>query len=265
LPRGRNRRVIAREPSPATIAEMDGVRLGLSIRALRRHRGWTQKQLGERVQMSASEMSRIERCAAYRVPIRTLERILEAVGARLYVRVLWRGEELDRLLDHDHAQIVERMIALLALDGWTTIPEATFQVRGERGSIDILAWHEATGMLLVIEVKSVVPDVQATVGGLDRKTRIAPALAREWGWAVVNIGRLLVLPDDRTARRRIETFGATFDRALPARTAEIKRWLARPSGPLAGVLFLSDVPVMHARQRVRQRRGPATHEPRRSS
>ena len=182
--------------------------------------------------MSASEMSRIERGAAYRVPIRTLERILEAVGARLYVRVLWRGEELDRLLDHDHAQIVERMIALLALAGWTTIPEATFQVRGERGSIDILAWHEATGTLLVIEVKSVVPDVQATVGGLDRKTRIAPALARERGWAVVNIGRLLVLPDDRTARRRIETFGATFDRALPARTAEIKRWLARPSGPL---------------------------------
>ena len=97
--------------------------------------------------MSASEISRIERGAAHRAPIRTLERILEALGARLYVRVQWRGEELDRLLDHDHALIVERMLALLALDGWTAIPEATFQVGGERGSIDILAWHGATGTL----------------------------------------------------------------------------------------------------------------------
>jgi transcriptional regulator with XRE-family HTH domain len=254
-----------REATAATITAMDAVRLGLSIRALRRRPNWTQNQLGQRVGMSASEISRIERGAAYRVPIRTLERILEGLGARLYVRVLWRGEELDRLLDRDHALVVERMLALLALHGWTTIPEATFQVGGERGSIDILAWHEATGTLLAIEVKSVVPDVQATVGGLDRKARIAPTLARERGWAVRSIGRLLVLPDDRTARRRIEAFGATFDRALPARTAEIKRWLARPSGSLAGVLFLSDVPVKHARQRVRPRRGPTTHEPRRSS
>lgn len=239
---------------------MDAVRLGLSVRALRRRLGWTQWQVGDRVEMSASEISRIERGAAHRVPIRTLERILEALGARLYVRVLWRGEELDRLLDHDHAVIVERLLALLTLDGWTTIPEATFQIRGERGSIDILAWHEATGTMLVIEVKSVVPDVQATVGGLDRKTRIAPTLARERGWASKGIGRLLVLPDDRTARRRIEAFAATFDRALPARTAEIKRWLAQPSGPIAGVLFLSDLPVTHARQRVLPRRDRTTHE-----
>ena len=215
--------------------------------------------------MSASEISRIERGAAHRVPIRTLERILEALGARLYLRVLWRGEELDRLLDHDHALIVERLLELLTRHGWTAIPEATFQVQGERGSIDILAWHEATGTLLVIEVKSVVPDVQATVGGLDRKARIAPTLARERGWAVSSTGRVLVLPDDRTARRRIDAFTATFERALPARTAEIKRWFARPSGPLAGVLFLSDLPVTHARQRVRPRRGPATHDARRNS
>lgn len=244
---------------------MNAVRLGLSIRALRRRLRWTQQQLGDRVHMSASEISRIERGAAHRVPIRRLERILEALGARLSVRVLWRGEELDRLLDRDHALIVERMLTLLARCGWTVIPEATFQVGGERGSIDILAWHEATGTLLVIEVKSVVPDVQATVGGIDRKARIAPTIARERGWVVNRVGRLLVLPDDRTARRRIATFGATFDRALPARTSAIKRWLARPSGPLAGVLFLSDLPVTHARQRVRRSPAQATHESRRSS
>lgn len=244
---------------------MDAVRLGLSIRALRRRRARTQKQLGDRVGRSASEISRIERGAAHRVSIRTLERILEALGARLYVRVPWQGEELDRLLDRDHARIVERLIALLTHHGWTTIPEATFQVGGERGSIDILAWHEASRALLVIEVKTVVPDIQSTVGGLDRKARIAPTIARERGWVVKDVARLLVLPEDRTARRRIEAFAATFDRALPARTVAIKRWLARPAGPLAGVLFLSDLPVTHTRQRVRPTRIVAKHEPWRDS
>ena len=43
----------------------------------------------------------------------------------------------------DHALSWSAWLALLARDGWTTIPEATFKVDGERGSIDILAWHEA--------------------------------------------------------------------------------------------------------------------------
>lgn len=132
-------------------------------------------------------------------------------------------------------------------------PEVTFQGGGDRGSIDILAWHEATGTLLVIEVKSVVPDVQATLMGLDRKARVAPALAPARGWVVSTVARLLVLPDDRSARRRIAEFSATFSRALPARTSEVKRWLRAPDGPLSGVLFLSDLPPRQARQRVVRR------------
>ena len=43
--------------------------------------------------------------------------------------------------------------------GWDVATEVSFNVRGERGSIDILAFHQATGSLLVIEIKSVVPDL----------------------------------------------------------------------------------------------------------
>ncbi|MBI2782085.1 MAG: hypothetical protein HYX55_09865 [Chloroflexi bacterium] len=45
--------------------------------------------------------------------------------------------------------------------GWEVVLEATFFIRGERGSIDVLAWHAASRVVLVIEVKSVVPDIQA--------------------------------------------------------------------------------------------------------
>lgn len=182
---------------------------------------------------------------------RTIERILEALGARLNVRVLWQGEELDRLLDRDHATIVEMVVRRLGQLGWVVAPEVTFQVRGERGSIDILAWHEPTRALLVIEVKSVVPDIQATIGGLDRKSRIAPVVAAERGWTPRVIARILVVPDDRVVRRRIAEFSTTFDHAFPARTVEIKRWIRRPSGALSGVWFLSDLPATQARHRVR--------------
>jgi hypothetical protein len=67
------------------------------------------------------------------------------------------------MLDRDHASLVESAVTLLSADGWIPVPEVTFQVYGERGSIDILAWHPIARILLVIEVKSVVPDVQATL------------------------------------------------------------------------------------------------------
>src|SRR3954469_16462642 len=105
---------------------MDFVRVGLSVRALRRRRQWTQTELGRRARCSRSEVSRIER--AQSKDIDRLERVLAVFGARLSVKVLWQGEELDRMLDRDHATLVESMVALLAMAGWVTVPEATFSV-----------------------------------------------------------------------------------------------------------------------------------------
>ena len=238
---------------------MDTVRLGLSIRALRRRRGWTQTELGRRTGASAAQISRTERGAGASLTVHRLERLLAALGARLSLRVLWMGEELDRILDRDHAAIVERMLKRLVDASWAAFPEVTFQIDGERGSIDILAWHATTATLLVIEVKSVVPDIQAMLAGLDRKARLAPTLARERGWRPASIARLLVLPDDRTARRRVDGFRATFVNALPARTTEVRRWLAAPAGTVAGVLFLSDLPPTQPRHRVSRTRLAATH------
>ena len=239
---------------------MDAVRFGLSIRALRRRRGWTQVELGRRSGVSGSSISRAERGGADRFTVRSLERVLGAMGARILVRALWQGEELDRLLDADHAHIVEWVVRRLAAHGWIALPEATFHVRAERGSIDVLAFHPTTSALLVVEVKSTMPDVQATLSGVDRKTRLGPVLARDRGWSVTSVSRLLVLPSDRTSRRRVARFGSTFDRALPARTVEIRRWLRSPGGPMAGVLFVSDLPHVQARHRVRGAvRGPV-HE-----
>ena len=98
------------------------------------------------------------------------------------VRVYWQGEALDRLRDERHAAIVERVLRLLTAEGWIARTEVSFSEYGERGSIDVFALHPKVGALLVIEVKSAVPDLQATLSNLDRKTRLAPGLARALGW-----------------------------------------------------------------------------------
>ena len=109
-------------------------------------------------------------------------RVAAALGGTISCRLLWHGEGLDRLLDAAHASLLDKTLSSLHTAGWQTATEVTFNVRGERGSIDILAFHEATGSLLVIEIKSVVPDLQGMLGTLDRKVRVAAEIARERGW-----------------------------------------------------------------------------------
>ena len=185
--------------------------------------------------------------------VRTLDRVAAELGGRVDVRLLWNGEGLDRLLDQRHATLVDLTLEILADMGWSAAVEVSFAIRSERGSIDILAFHPPTESLLVIEVKSVVPDLQAMLVSLDRKGRLGREIARERDWPARTVTRLLALPDDRTARRRVADLDRTFGTALPARTAEVRRWLKAPVGTKHGILFLTNGPQTGTRQRIVRR------------
>ncbi len=232
---------------------MDPVRLGLAIRALRRRRGWTQEELARRAGVSQAAVSRAERGEAESLTVRTLAAVAEALGARAAIRILWQGEALDRLLDAAHAGLVDEVARLLREHGWEVVPEATFNHYGERGSVDVLAYHPVRRALLVVEVKSAVPDMQGLLAGIDRKARLAPVLAAARGWRPTSVSRLLVLPDDRTARRRLAQHAATLDAALPARTVAVRRWLSDPAASMAGVLVLPSSQRTTARHRASPR------------
>jgi transcriptional regulator with XRE-family HTH domain len=235
---------------------MDFVRLGIGLRAIRRERSMTQAEVARRARVSQSAVSRAERGDAGLLTGRTLTSIAEAVGARYVPKLLWRGEALDRLLDAAHAGLVDQVMEILVGNGWEVVPEATFNWYGERGSIDVLAFHPEHGALLIVEVKSIVPDMQALLAGVDRKQRIAPELAAARGWQVRSVSRLIVLPAERTARRRVVEHAATLGQAYPSRTRQVRRWLADPRGRLAGVLFLPGSQRTIARHRVSGRRRP---------
>jgi transcriptional regulator with XRE-family HTH domain len=246
---------------------MDGVAFGRGFRALRIRKRKTQDDLAADAGVSRGTIARIEQGRAARVTIETLEKAARPLGARVIWRLSWNGEWLDRLLDEDHAAIVEQVVRTLRGAGWLVATEVSFNHFGERGSIDVLAFHVQSRVLLVIEVKSVVPDVQATLVTLDRKERLAMQIAAERGWHALSVARLLVIRDDRTSRRRIMEHAATFDNAFPDRIARIRGWLSKPDArkPLRGLWFLSSDSQAVARQRVRHRERGPEHGPQRDS
>jgi Holliday junction resolvase-like predicted endonuclease len=202
--------------------------------------------------VSRSTVSRVELGNADDLTIRTVDAIVRALAARLELRVSWNGEGLDRLLDADHAALVEIVANVLRSHGWDVAVEVSFNIRGERGSIDLLAYHPATRTILVVEVKSVVPDVQATLVVFDRKARLATEIARQRGWVGRGIGRILVVADHRTARRRVAAHETVFRSSFPHRGRAVKRWIRQPdpTRPFSGLWFLSDARQEGARQRI---------------
>jgi transcriptional regulator with XRE-family HTH domain len=243
---------------------MDQIAFGRGIRALRVRKRKRQEDLAAEAGVSRGVIVRIEQGGAANVTVATLEKVAAALGARVFCRLTWNGEGLDRLLDSAHAAIVEQVVRLLSAAGWLVATEVSFNHFGERGSIDILAFHPASRSLLVVEVKSVVPDVQATLVTLDRKERLALQVARERGWDADAVSRLLVIREDRTSRRRVDAHPATFTNAFPDRARVIRGWLARPdpSRPLRGLWFLSNESQADTRQRVRRPRRPPERDPR---
>jgi transcriptional regulator with XRE-family HTH domain len=230
---------------------MDKIRFGRGVRAIRLRRGWRQADLAAAARLGRSVVARIERGLGDTVPPRKLEATAIALGARVELRLSWNGEALDRLLDRAHARLVDQLAGTLRLAGWDVVAEVTFLIRGERGSVDLLAWHAETRLVLVIEVKSVVPDIQSMLAALDRKVRLAPLIARDRGWAPVAVAKLLVMGETRTSRRRVEAFAETFRVTFPDRGAGVRRWIRAPaaSAPLRGLLFLSSAQGLTTRHR----------------
>jgi transcriptional regulator with XRE-family HTH domain len=211
--------------------------------------------LADAVGVSPTLVARVERGDGGRITTRRLEAIAQALSARVELRLSWNGEALDRLLDADHARAVEAMATLLRDAGWTVAVEVTFAIRGERGSIDLLAWHSAARVVLVVEVKTVVPDIQAMLLSLDRKTRLALEIAGARGWPAAAVGKPLVVVDSRTARRRVAALAVTFETEFPHRLVDVRRWIREPSAatPLRGLWFLPIGPLVTGRQRAAKR------------
>ncbi len=193
--------------------------------------------------MGRTILSDIEHGRASRSSIAIVRQATAPLELSVELAARGRGADVDRVLDERHARLLGATARWLAGLGWTTMAEVSYSEWGERGSIDLLAWHEATGTLLVIEIKTELVSLEATLRKHDEKVRLAPRVARErLGWLARTTARLIVFPDDRTERARIAAQAAVLEPAYPVRAYAARRWCRLPTGPFSGLLFLKADP-----------------------
>jgi transcriptional regulator with XRE-family HTH domain len=239
---------------------MDDRHFGGRVRAVRLRLAWRQCDVAAKAGLSRSTVQRIERGQLDKMALAHVRAVLRALDMDLELVPRWRGGELDRIADEGHAALVGLVADILENDGWTVVSEASFSIYGERGSIDLLAWHAPTRTLLVVEVKTSLNSVEETLRRIDVKVRLAPRIARErFGWEPISVGSLLALPDDAASRRRVARHDPVLRRAFPIRGREARTWVRSPAGPAGVLLFLSDalragrIRRIAPRRRVRRR------------
>lgn len=220
---------------------MDFVRVGSAARALRIRKHWRQSDLAAKAAVPRSAVSKLERGRVRELRLDLALRIIEALGGRLIAQVQWQGGDLDRLLNARHSAMHESVArSFIDLPGWVLAPDVSFSIRGERGVIDILAWHAPSRTVLVIELKTQIVDINELMGTVDRKRRLALEVGRERGWNAVNVAVWVVVAESKTNRRRVASHAATLRAALPSDGHAIAGWLHGPGQPISCLSFWSD-------------------------
>ncbi len=222
------------------MSEAEDERLGRLLRRIRRELSVTQEQLAELSGVPVEDICEIERGRIANVRVGRLRRVFAALDGRLYLNPWWKGAAADRLLDEEHAVLVERATAVLSRRGWRTALEVTFSEYGERGSIDLLGSHERLQAAAICEVKSAFGSLEDTNRSVDTKVRLAPVLCRKrFGWTPQHVGRLLIVRDEPINRRVVNDHLETMNSIYPERSRVVRAWLRKPDRAISGIWFLT--------------------------
>lgn len=248
---------------------MDERRVGRALRVLRRSRRLRQGDVAEAAGLSRATVSSIESGRWRAMPVRTLCAVFDAVEADVEVVVRYRGGELDRLMDAAHAATTAALATQLREAGWQVEVEVSFNHYGDRGSIDLLAYHPATRTLLVVEVKTEIASAEEMLRRLDVKARVAPLLAPErFGERPARVVRLLAVTASSANRTRVARLEPLLAAAFPLRGRALAGWLrapgAVPGGRPGGLLFVRNVKgggVTQGDRRVRRSGAPRPGSP----
>lgn len=220
---------------------VDDRRLGMAVRASRNERGWRLVDLAAAAGVGATACSLLERGLSGQLSVRVTRAIAGAVALPLMWDIGWQRQEVDRLLDADHSALAAYLAQRLGRLGWTVRSEVSFNQYGDRGRIDLVAFHPVTRTLLMIEIKTAIVDAQAMLGALDVKARVGRAVARQLGWEARRVVPALVILDGSTARRHVRALEPLLTR-FDLRGRRAVDWLRQPDVPVNGLLFLTKFP-----------------------
>jgi hypothetical protein len=173
-----------------------------------------------------------------------LRACLAVLEIRLDLVPSWRGAEMARLLDEQHARLQAALANRLRQWGWQVFVEVSFNYYGDRGRVDLVAYFPPLRLLLIAEIKSEIADAQGLLGSLDVKIRLAERIATQLRLPrPALVVPLLLVPDTSTVRRRITRLAPLFERfSLRGRAAT--KMLRRPDPALldaaSGLLIFSN-------------------------
>lgn len=211
--------------------------------------------------MHRSVVSVVERGHLDRIPFGKILSILGALDIRISHRIWWQGGDLDRLVNVRHARLHESVAGWFdgALPEWVLAPEVSFSIYGERGIIDILAWHPGRRALVVIELKTDIVEVNELIGTVDRKRRLAREIALERGWDPLTISTWVIVARSRTNEARLTAHRSMLRNAFSADGVAMHRWLHAPNGRIDALSLWArgdaGIGALAARHRVSGKRG----------
>jgi len=178
------------------------------------HWGWSQRHLGERISVSQT----LDWMAEYGrrdVSLRAMFAMCDALGVSIGIDFrLPLIARSARQRDAAHAMCVAYVARRLIAAGFRVAREVEIVHGRSHGWIDLLAWHPLSGLVLVIEVKTVLDDVGDVERQLAWYRREGWAAARRLGWRPKRVaGWLLALAttaNDDVIRANREAWAQTF-------------------------------------------------------
>lgn len=219
---------------------MEDIALGRVFRKVRIRRSWRQVDVGDRAHVSRSTYSEIERGHLDACSLSTLRRIAAVLEVRLALEASWRGGDLGRLLSSRHSAMANAVAGRRVAAGWLVRPEVSFNHCGERGVVDLVAFHPRTRTLLLVEIKTELVDVGALLATADRRARLADVIGRSVGWEPARVASWIVVADGRTNRRVVSAHRELIRAAFPGDGRSIEGWIRDPGGAARALWFLPD-------------------------
>lgn len=220
-----------------------GLRLAAIVRDGREALGWTKSGVSQRTGISRQMIAAVEAAQA-NPSLDVVAGLLDGLGIQLDLFVTGPiaigGPARARRHDAAHAICSAYVQRRLEAAGWQVAREVLIESGRYVGWIDLLAFHEPTGTLLVIEIKTRLDDVGAIERTMDWHVREAHRAARRIGWHPRRtVGWLLALATDEV-EGRLRQDRSIWDAAFPQRAGDLTAVLEDPGRASGRGLALID-------------------------
>ena len=209
-----------------------------AVRETRTRLRWSQRALAQRSGVAQSRISRIERAALPSLRLAEVDHLLGAMGARYRLELDPPWVDRPRQADVVHARCCAHVARRLSFLGWVVAREVEIDGGRSRGWIDVLAYHEPSRRLLVIEVKTEIHDIGRIERSLNWYAREAPLAARRLGWRPSTVGSALLVLDTTANGATLRTNSELMRVGFPSR-ARALRAVVEGTAPIDGERHLA--------------------------